>query len=50
MAHRILLVEDEENILEVVKLNLELEGYHVVAVKNGKAALSISSGKLAIIS
>jgi two-component system alkaline phosphatase synthesis response regulator PhoP len=39
MAHRILLVEDEENILEVVKLNLELEGYHVVAVKNGKAAL-----------
>lgn len=39
MAHRILLVEDEENILEVVKLNLELEGYHVVAVKNGKSAL-----------
>jgi len=39
MAYRILLVEDEENILEVVKLNLEMEGYHVVAVKNGKAAL-----------
>ena len=36
---RILLVEDEENIRDVVKLNLEMEGYEVVATDNGKDAL-----------
>jgi len=36
---RILLVEDEENIREVVKLNLELENYEVVTADNGKTAL-----------
>ena len=36
---RILLVEDEENIRELVKLNLELEGYETVVAKNGKQAL-----------
>jgi two-component system, OmpR family, alkaline phosphatase synthesis response regulator PhoP len=36
---RILLVEDEENIREVVKLNLELEGYEVVTAADGKKAL-----------
>lgn len=30
------MVEDEENILETLKLNLELEGYDVVGVSNGK--------------
>ena len=28
---RILLVEDEENIQDVIKLNLEMEEYEVVA-------------------
>lgn len=36
---RILLVEDEENIREVVKLNLELEDYEVITSANGKDAL-----------
>lgn len=36
---RILLVEDEENIRSVVKLNLELESFEVVATDNGKDAL-----------
>lgn len=36
---RILLVEDEENIREAVKLNLEMEEHEVVAVDNGKDAL-----------
>ncbi len=36
---RILLVEDEENIRDVVKLNLELEDYEVVSTDNGKQAL-----------
>jgi two-component system, OmpR family, alkaline phosphatase synthesis response regulator PhoP len=36
---RILLVEDEDNIRETLKLNLELEGYEVVSVSNGRKAL-----------
>jgi len=36
---RILLVEDEESLRETLKLNLELEGYEVVASANGKDAL-----------
>jgi two-component system alkaline phosphatase synthesis response regulator PhoP len=36
---RILLVEDEENISKLIKLNLEMEGYEVVASGNGKEAL-----------
>lgn len=36
---RILLVEDEENIRDVVKLNLELENYEVVATGNGREAI-----------
>ncbi|MEX2595625.1 MAG: response regulator transcription factor [Salibacteraceae bacterium] len=39
MAKRILLVEDEERLLEVVKLNMELEGYEVITAINGKDAL-----------
>ncbi len=38
---RILLVEDEENIRDVVKLNLELEDYEVVATGSGKEALKM---------
>ncbi len=36
---RILLVEDEENIRDVVKMNLELEDYEVVATDNGRKAI-----------
>ncbi len=36
---RILFVEDEENIREVVKLNLEMENFEVVEARNGKDAL-----------
>ncbi len=36
---RILLVEDEENIRDVVKLNLEMEHYEVVTTDNGKEAV-----------
>jgi two-component system alkaline phosphatase synthesis response regulator PhoP len=35
----ILLVEDEENLLEALKLNLELEGYEVTCANNGAIAL-----------
>lgn len=42
---RILLVEDEDHIREAVKLNLELEGYEVVATGNGKKALELIDGQ-----
>ena len=37
--HSILLVEDEENLSEALKLNLELEGYEVTPAYDGAAAL-----------
>lgn len=36
---RILLVEDEESLQEAIKLNLQLEGYHVTTVSDGISAL-----------
>ena len=36
---RILVVEDEANLLEAIKMNLELEGYEVVAAITGPMAL-----------
>ena len=39
---RILLVEDEENIREVIKLNLEMDNFDVVECDNGKDAVKIS--------
>jgi two-component system alkaline phosphatase synthesis response regulator PhoP len=35
----VLLVEDEENLHEALKLNLELEGYEVTSAMDGAAAL-----------
>jgi two-component system alkaline phosphatase synthesis response regulator PhoP len=42
---RILLVEDEENIKDLVKMNLEMEDYEVVAVDNGKKAIKLLDGQ-----
>lgn len=39
--HRILIVEDEDHIRENLKLNLELEGYEVVAVGDGAKAVKV---------
>ena len=36
---RILVVEDEEDILELVSFNLDREGYQVVRAKSGEQAL-----------
>ncbi len=38
-AARIVVVEDDWDILEVVKLMLEYEGHQVVTAKHGRAAL-----------
>lgn len=40
MASTILLVEDEKNLLSTIKLNLELEGYEVIAFMNAEDAWS----------
>ncbi|MCC6384732.1 MAG: response regulator transcription factor [Bacteroidia bacterium] len=39
MLTRILLVEDEPALADTIKLNLELEKYHVTAVADGKQAV-----------
>lgn len=36
---RILLVEDEKSLRETIQLNLELEGYEIVSVGDGRQAL-----------
>ncbi len=41
----ILLVEDEENLHEALKLNLELEGYEVTSAFDGAAALKAVNGE-----
>lgn len=43
MNARILLVEDEENLLDVISMNLEMEGFEVVTASNGIAALQLFS-------
>ena len=42
---RILIIEDDWDILEVLKLMLEYEGHQVVTAKNGKLALAALTGK-----
>ncbi len=38
---RILLVEDEQTLTETIKLNLEMEGYHVTPAADGRKALKL---------
>jgi len=38
-SHRVLIVEDEQHLSDVLKFNLEAEGYTVSAVDTGEAAL-----------
>lgn len=38
-------MEDEEQILKVIKMNLEIEGYEVIAAENGKKALELASSQ-----
>jgi two-component system, OmpR family, alkaline phosphatase synthesis response regulator PhoP len=42
---RLLLVEDEPSIRDVVRLNLEMEGYEVVTSGNGRQALDLIKGQ-----
>ncbi len=42
---RILLVEDEDQLRKIIKLNLEIENYEVVATDNGKKAMEYVNGQ-----
>lgn len=42
MAHRILVVDDEKKIVDIVKAYLEREGYSVTGAYDGKAALALA--------
>src|SRR5690554_4162406 len=39
---RILLVEDEESLLEVILMNLKMEGYDVTVARDGKEAIDMA--------
>jgi two-component system, OmpR family, alkaline phosphatase synthesis response regulator PhoP len=41
MPVKILLVEDEEHLLNTIKLNLELEGYDVLPASDGNKAIEV---------
>ncbi|MCM1151518.1 MAG: response regulator transcription factor [Alistipes sp.] len=43
MSHRILLVDDEPDILEFVRYNLLREGYEVYTAPDGKRALEVAA-------
>ncbi|GHU39083.1 DNA-binding response regulator [Spirochaetia bacterium] len=45
IRHNILVVDDEEHILDVVKSYLEANGYNTYSAKNGKEALGIIQKK-----
>jgi two-component system alkaline phosphatase synthesis response regulator PhoP len=50
MNYRILLVEDEEHLRDTIKLNLELEGYSVIATGDGLDALNtIREGRFNLV-
>ncbi|MEE9438481.1 MAG: response regulator transcription factor [Saprospiraceae bacterium] len=42
---RILLVEDEQQIRKLLKMNLEMEGFEVVETDNGRKALELIDGQ-----
>jgi DNA-binding response OmpR family regulator len=39
---RILVVEDEEQIRKIIRLNLEIEGFEVISTDNGRKAIEIA--------
>lgn len=49
MAHKILLVDDEEDILEFMQYNLEQEGFGVVTANNGEEALSKLTSEISLV-
>ena len=44
--HKILLVDDEQGILDLLKYNLEKEGFIVYCCNNGRSALEVAKQEL----
>jgi DNA-binding response OmpR family regulator len=42
MSSRILIVEDDTNLLETIKYNLRKEGYEVSTASDGEQAIEIA--------
>ncbi len=42
----ILVAEDDEELLEIIRIRLEAAGFHVISVANGEEALSLAQTKL----
>ncbi len=40
MSKKILVVDDEESIVELLRFNLHKEGFHVLIASNGEEALA----------
>lgn len=41
--NKVLVIEDEQSLLEMIQFNLELEGYSVSTINNGREALSMKN-------
>ena len=41
IAHRVLVVDDEADIVELLSYNLEKEGYQVATAPDGKKGLEV---------
>ena len=44
MQERVLVVDDDPDILQFVQVNLELEGYSAESAENGRVALDARQG------
>lgn len=44
--HRILIIDDEENIVEIIKINLEIEGYEVLCAKRADEGIETAKSKM----
>jgi len=49
MSKKILIIDDEENIRELIKFNLEAEGYNVIMAADGKEGLKKVSSSVDLI-
>ena len=46
MAKKILIVDDERDILDLLQFNLEAEGYKIVCAPDGEKALELAESAL----
>ena len=47
--YRILVVDDEEDLCEILKFNLETEGYKVVTANSAEEALTLDVGSFDLL-